>query len=116
MWRRVAIAVVLVWTLVVANWASRSWSDSVTLTTPPGVEEQSREFVCSTPFDANAAQPKDSNASEYGLSRQPCEVHGERRWLAMFDIGLGLAGVALLIWLGARSSSRKKAAAPALTG
>ncbi len=113
MWRRVAIAGVLIWMLVVANWASRSWSDSVTLTTPPEVAEQSREFVCSAPLDAKSAQPKDSDASQYSLSRQPCEVHGERRWLAIFNIVLGVATVAVLIWLGTRSASRKEAAAPA---
>ena len=116
MWRRVAIAVVLFWTLAVANWASRTWNDSVKLTTLPAIKEQAREFVCSAPFRAKSAQAKDIDASEYPLSRQPCEVHGERRWLAVFDIGVGLAGVALLIWLGTRSSSRKKAAAPAIAG
>ena len=113
MWRRVAIAGVLVWMLVVVSWASRSWSDSVTLTTPPGVEEQSRQFVCSAPLDSRSAQPNGGDTSEYSLSRQPCEVHGERRWLAIFNIVLGVAAVAVLIWLGNRAASRKEAAAPA---
>lgn len=115
-WWRVAFVSLLAWTLAVASWANSSWTEEIPLETPPGAEADFRSFVCSAPFKAKAAEPKEAEPTEHRLSREPCEVHGERRLLAVLDILLGVAGLALLAYLGVRSASRKEPAPAEATG
>lgn len=110
MWRSAAFLAALAWMLSVGIWANSSWTESVPLATPPGAEAQATSFLCSAPFDTKAVEPENpANERQYPVSRQPCEVHGERRALAIFDLGLGLAVLTALIYLGARRSTPSEA-------
>ena len=113
MWPKLAFLLVLAWMLVVLNWANQSWTETVDLVTPPGVEAQAQEFECSAPFDARAADPKGGGESVHPPAREPCQVHGERRSLAIFDLAFGALLLAAGIYVTSRYSARRE---PALTG
>ncbi len=115
-WWRVAFVALLAWMLAVGVWANRSWTDNVPLQTPPDVAAQERAFVCGPPLGAKSAEPENAAPGEYPPLREPCELHGQRRAIAVIDIGLGVAGIALLIYVGRRRSSRKEARVTPVTG
>ncbi|MGH9178745.1 MAG: hypothetical protein ACRD0N_09365, partial [Acidimicrobiales bacterium] len=71
-WRRVAFLSVLAWVLFVASWATRTWTESVPVTTPPGAESQERSFECSAPFSAKEVRPRDPPTGGVALAHEPC--------------------------------------------
>jgi hypothetical protein len=106
-WQRVAVLVVVAWMLAVGAWANRSWTETIPLVTPPETEGQSRSFVCGAPFAARSAEPEESGPLDHPLSRQPCEVNGERRVVAIVDLALGAVVLAGVVYAGRRSSARR---------
>lgn len=112
MWRGAACLAVLAWMLAVAIWANSSWTDSVPLTTPLGVEPRTASFTCSAPFDSRVVEREDpDDEGQYPPSQEPCDVHGERRALAVFDMALGVALLGSLLYLGTRRSPQMQSGA-----
>ena len=103
-WRRVAFLSVLAWLLFVALWANRTWTESVPVTVPPGAAADERTFECSAPFRAKEVRPKEPLAADVALEHGPCEEHGQRRVLAVFDIAVGGTALVLLAYRRARSA------------
>ena len=108
-WLRVGFVCVILWMLAVGVWANRSWTESLTPVAPAGVVAQERSFVCSAPFAARSVDPVGAVEADFPLPDEPCDVHRERRVLAIVDLGIGAALLVLLVYLGTRSSARKEA-------
>lgn len=104
-WRRVAILGVVAWLLAVVMWANRSWTETVPVVTPVGAPAQSRTFVCGAPLGSKTVSEL-TPPSDLPLDRRPCDVHGERRVLAMVDVVFGVFLIAGLVYLGRRSDAR----------
>lgn len=110
-WQRLAIVAVVAWMLAVGAWANRSWTDTVPLTTEGGTE--SREFLCGAPFGSKSVEQKVPGPLPGPPVREPCEVHGERRLLAVVDLAAGALAVVALVLLGRRSAAHRE---PSLAG
>lgn len=106
-----AIVAVVAWMLAVGFWANRSWTDTVPVATDAGTE--SREFVCGGPFGATAPEQKVAGPLPGAPVRTPCEVHGERRLLAVVDLAAGVLALAGIVVLGRRSADHRE---PSPTG
>jgi hypothetical protein len=95
-WRRLAIVGLVVFAAVIGAWASRPWTDTVPLRTPPGVPTQSVSFECGPPFGAATVnRPEKAPGSPYPLAAKPCAHRRARRNLAVSEIVL--AGIAVLV-------------------
>lgn len=106
-WRRVTILAVAAWVLAVGAWANRSSTETIPLVTPPEIEGQSRSFVCGAPFGSASVEPQVPGPLQYPLSRPPCDTHGERRAIAVVDLGLGALVIAALVYASRRSSAHR---------
>lgn len=104
-WQRVAILGVAAWLLAVVMWANRSWTETVPVVAPAGAPAQSRTFVCGAPLGPRTFTER-TPASDLPLDRRPCAAHGERRLLAVVDVGAGVVLIAGLVYLGRRSAAR----------
>lgn len=104
-WQRVAILGVVAWLLAVVMWANRSWTETVPVVTPVGAPAQSRTFSCGAPLGSRTVTEL-TPPSDLPLDRRPCDVHGERRVLAMVDVVVGVFLIAGLVYLGRRSAAR----------
>jgi hypothetical protein len=104
-WQRVAILGVVAWLVAVVMWANRSWTETVPVVTPVGASAQSRTFVCGAPLGSNTVTER-TPPSDLPLDGRPCEEHGERRVLAVVDVGVGVVLIAGLAYLGRRSAAR----------
>lgn len=105
-WQQVSILAVVAWMLAVGSWANRSWTETVPLATPAGAEGQSRSYQCGAPFGPRSVD-RQGPPTELAPVREPCDLHGERRALAVVDLALGAAAIAALAYLGARSTARR---------
>ena len=110
-WQRVAIVAVVAWMLAVGLWANRSWTDTVPIATDAGT--QSREFVCAAPFGTASPEQKTPGPLPGTPVRKPCEVHGERRLLAVVDLVVGVLALAGIVVLGRRAADHRE---PSPTG
>lgn len=106
-WQRVAFLVIVAWMLAVGAWANRSWTEKIPLVTPPETEGRSRSFVCGAPFGAKSAEAEEPGPLDHPLSRQPCEVHDERRVVAIVDLALGAFVLAGVVYAGRRSAAHR---------
>ena len=106
-WQRVAILLVVAWLLAVLVWANRSWTETVSVVTPVGAPAQSRTFVCGAPLGAKTVDTQVA-PSDFPLARRACDVHGERRVLAVIDVVVGVILIAGLVYLGRRSAARQE--------
>jgi hypothetical protein len=105
-WQRVAILGVVAWLLAVVVWANRSWTETVSVVTPVGAAAQSRTFVCGAPLGSKTVDTEVTPPSEFPLVRPACDVHSERRVLAVVDAVVGVILIAGLVYLGRRSAAR----------
>lgn len=107
-WQRFTIVIVVAWMVAVGAWANRSWTDTVLLVTPAEVEAQSHAFVCSAPLAAKSVSDEGGTPARYPPARPPCEVHGERRAVAVLDFGFGALAVVAVVLIGRRSAARAR--------
>ena len=106
-WQRVAILGVVAWLLAVVVWANRSWTETIPVVTPVGAPAQSRTFVCGAPLGSRTVTEV-TPPSDLPLARRPCDLHGERRVLAVVDVVVGVVLVVGLVYLGRRSAARRE--------
>jgi hypothetical protein len=98
-WRRIAIVGVLAWIVAVAFWASRPWTDTVTVRVPKGSPPESVRFDCGRLFGGGGgwhaviATPK----ALRNLAHRPCTARGERRVVAVLDLAVGVVALAVLL-------------------
>lgn len=100
-----AVLGVVAWLLAVVMWANRSWTETVPVATPVGAPAQARSFECGAPLGPRTVIEQ-TPPSDLPLDRRPCDVHGERRVLAVVDVVVGAVLIAGLVYLGRRSAAR----------
>ena len=110
-WRRMAIVGVLAWMAAVAIWASRPWSDEVTVQVPKGAPPQSVGYACGRPFGTGVSRVVSKPAAAAGpLAHRPCRNRTERRVLVVVDLAAGAGAVVVLL---TRFSARPTEVRPA---
>jgi hypothetical protein len=104
--RRYVVVALVAFGLSVAVWATRPWSDTKPLASPPGVKEQVPEtvkFQCGAPFgSASVHGPQSTVRPVVGT---PCGQRDERRRLAFADVVLAVVGIGY-VTLGRRPHER----------
>jgi hypothetical protein len=112
-WRRLAIVGLLVMAAVIGVWATRRWTDTVPLRTPPGVPTQSVSFECGAPFGAATTRRAErALGAPYPLSAEPCAHRRARRNLVLAEIVLAGTSVLVLAAGGRRARSGGGPASP----
>jgi len=111
-WRRRVLFVLLAYTAILVLWASRPWSDTRALVTPPDPTGAPGPTVfgtydCPPLFSRAPEAPTVRDGSPYPPSGTPCGAQGGRRVLFFAD----LAVVAVAIVVLQRSGVRHQAAA-----
>jgi len=99
-----AIIALLAFGLLVAVWATRTWTDTKPLVAPPGVKQQVPDTVkyqCGAPW--GGARVHGPASTPRPVMGTPCSQRDERRRLAFVDVVLALAGIGYLA-LGPRST------------
>lgn len=105
-WRRRIFLVLLAYAAVTTLWATRPWTDTQRLETPPDAPLQFAEYGCPSVFYAASDHPAASEEAAYRPDGAPCGEQSERRALFFVDIAAAVVGMLLL----KRSSSRHRAA------
>jgi len=95
-WAVIALAVVVVWTLVVLFWASQPLTDNV----PVGTKDAPRSVAvsCPAPWSTDSAPTSNPMPNLEGANRPPCtQVHRQAQLLLIFDLLVSVVGVVLLV-------------------
>lgn len=90
-------------------WASRPWTDTERLVTPPEVGEQFAGYRCPSVFSSATEAPEADEATPYPPADAPCGEQTSHRVLFVVDLAAAGAGMVLI----QRSSIRHRAAAKA---
>lgn len=109
-WRRRIFYLLLAYSAATLVWASRPWTDTQRLVTPPEVTNPVfAEYPCPSVFSRAAGEPEAREPSPYPPAGRPCSERTSHRALFVVDLAAAGVGMALL----QRSSSRYRAAAKA---
>ena len=106
-WRRRILYLLLAYAASMVLWASRPWTDTEMLVTPPGVEVAFAEYRCPSVFSGTTKEPRPVKETPFLPANRPCGEQGRHRVLFVVDVAAAVAGGALL----QRSSNRYLAAA-----
>jgi hypothetical protein len=95
-WAVIALATVVVWTVVVLVWASQPLTDNV----PVGTKDAPRSVSvsCPAPWSTDSS-PTDTPVPDLtGAGRGPCaQVHRQAQLLLAFDLLVSVVAVVLLV-------------------
>lgn len=114
-WRRRIFYMLLAYCAGMLLWASRPWTDTQRLVTPPevplplGEQFAFARYRCPSVFSSATEAPEANEATPYPPADKPCSEQTSHR--ALFVVDLAAAGVGMV--LVQRSSIRHRAAAKA---
>lgn len=101
-WRRRVFLVLLVYVAAMLVWASRTWTDTQALVTPPGIPPAFAKYECPAVFGGGPKDPAPSEETPYAPAGTPCDEQAKHRVLLIVDITAAGIAMALLQRSGAR--------------
>jgi hypothetical protein len=108
-WRQRIFYLLLAYSVATVLWASRPWTDTQALVTPPEAGETLYDFSCPSVFSGAAGDPEARDPLPYPPTEKPCGEQTSHRVLFVVDLAAAGVGMALL----QRASARYRAAARA---
>ena len=106
-WRRRISYLLLVYCAGMLLWASRPWTDTQRLATPPEVAEKVfAEYDCPSAFSGRPDDPQPNEPVQYPPADRPCGEQTSHRVLFLVDLAAAAVGFGLL----QRSMGRYRAA------
>lgn len=95
-WRRRIFYALVAYMAAMALWASRPWTDTELLVTPPDAPPAFAEYRCPSVFGSGPAEPVASGETPYVPAHRPCGEQGRHRALFVVDMAVSAAGVVVV--------------------